>query len=59
MTVGPENEREALISQASYLQGYEDGVRAITEKLRGQHLRGLQAVTEKQNVTPIDKTGTR
>lgn len=59
MTIGPENEREALIHQASYLQGFEDGVKAITVKLREQHLRGLATLTAPANVTPIDKTGTR
>lgn len=48
MTVGPENEREALIHQASYLQGFEDGVKAITQKLREQHLRGLATLSAPQ-----------
>lgn len=46
MTIGPENEREALIHQASYLQGFEDGVKAITVKLREQHLKGLAAISK-------------
>lgn len=50
MTIGPENEREALIHQASYLQGFEDGVKAITVKLREQHLRGLAALTPTDGV---------
>lgn len=44
-SVGPENEREALIHQVSYLQGFEDGVKVITQKLREQHLRGLASLT--------------
>lgn len=52
MTVGPENEREALIHQASYLQGFEDGVKAITQKLREQHLRGLATLTQPSVESP-------
>jgi hypothetical protein len=61
MSIAPSTDREKLIAEASHLQGYEEGVRSVTERLIQMRLKALQAIDAKAaaNVTPIDKTGTR
>jgi hypothetical protein len=61
MMIGPRTDREKLIAEAAHLQGYEDGVRAVTAKLIDLRLKALHELEPKEQpkVQPIDKTGTR
>ena len=45
MTIAPHTDREKLIAELAHLQGYEDGVKAVTELMRQQRLRALASIT--------------
>lgn len=56
ITVGPRTDREKIIAEASYLQGFEEGVRSITEKLRQGNLKALASMEDIEAKMILDKT---
>ena len=48
MIIGPRTAREPIIADAAYLQGFEEGVRSITERLRQRDLKALAALESQE-----------
>lgn len=53
MTIGPKTDREKLIAEMAYLQGYSDGTKLLSELLRERGLKALASLPE-SNPAPTE-----